>query len=70
MGDLDDVRKVANGTGPRKVTHILCLCPEHLRDDDRDLWMLSLPRIAEQGGILFAHIKSECAVVFHERLRM
>ena len=36
VGDLDDTRKVARGDGPADITHILCLCPEHLRNTEED----------------------------------
>jgi hypothetical protein len=36
VGDIDDARKVAAGECPHRITHIICLCPEHLQNDERD----------------------------------
>ena len=48
VGDLDDVRKVADGNGPQNIAHVLCLCPEHLQEASGDQEMLSRPQFSMQ----------------------
>jgi hypothetical protein len=56
VGDLDDVRKVAGGTGPKKVTHILCLCPEYVKDTSSDRYMKSMPQALARRNTFCTHL--------------